>query len=648
MDNKQSVTVQLRLLGTTDLHVSLTGYDYYRNLNTAETGLSHTASLIREARKEVVNHLLFDNGDILQGNPVGDYAASSLFWQDLSYIKKSSKAVHPIHQLMNALTYDGATIGNHEFNYGLEYLHTCIAGANFQYTNANVYQVAEDSARSHTAESLLPPYLILERQVTDHQGDIHTLHIGVIGVVPPQIMQWDKTQLEGKVTAQDMVEATQYWVPQLKEAGADLIVLLAHTGYVDTEDPALLAENAVLPLSQIEGIDAIFFGHAHKLFPSAEFAGKSGVDIKQGTIHGVPAVEAGVWGSHLGIIDLQLKYEYESNRWSVQSGRSELRAIYDREQGISLVQADRQLEQIGAVAHQKTLDYMSTPIGESSIPLYSYFSLIMDTGYVQIINNAQLWYTQKALANSPYSHLPLLSAASAFKTGGRYGANYYAYIHAGQMNLQHASEIYNYANTLCAVRLTGAEIREWLEWSAGLYQQIDLQNSKEQMLINPDFPSFNFDIIEGITYQININQPPRYLPSGQLLDKNVWRIQELCYQGVNIDDQAEYIVVTNQYRAFSTPFANPDGERVILDAQVENRDILIDYIREHQIIAPEADHNWSLTLNISNEGISASIQSSLNLTLLSSPDAQKILSAHPQLSYIRMNGEGFAVYRLCL
>lgn len=650
MNNRQPVTAQLRLLGTTDLHVSLTGYDYYRNVETVDIGLSRTATLIHQARKEVNNHLLFDNGDILQGNPLGDYAASSLFWQQDSELEGGEK-VHPMYQLMNKLSYDAATVGNHEFNYGLDYLRQCITGANFPYTNANIYQTSIDTIDSSTdrgevtADTLLPPYLILDRQMVADDGKICPIRIGVIGVVPPQIMQWDKAHLEGKVTVQPMVEAVEYWIPQMREAGADVIVMLAHTGYVDSEDPGVLTENAVLPISQIQGIDAIFFGHAHKLFPGNEFAGKQGVDLERGTISGIPAVEAGVWGSHLGMIDLHL--QYDNDIWTVQAGSSQLRAIYHREQGLASVEADTELEQIASIPHQIILDHIQTPVGESDIPLYSYFSLIMDSAYVQVINNAQVWYAEQALSDHAYGHLPILSAASAFKTGGRYGPHYYAYIEAGELTLQHTSDIYNYANTLCAVRLTGAEIREWLEWSAGLYQQIDLQSKAEQALINPEFPSFNFDIIDGITYQINVCQPPRYHPAGYILNPQAYRIEALCYQGKEIEDHSEYIVVTNQYRAYSTPFANPDGERVILDVPVENREVLIQYIREQKIIHPEADHNWSLTLGGSDkERASLSLQPTI--TILSSPDAQKILSAYPQLSYSGINGEGFAIYHLKL
>lgn len=650
MNTIQPVTAQLRLLGTTDLHVSLIGYDYYRNVETVDIGLSRTATLIHQARKEVNNHLLFDNGDILQGNPLGDYAASSRFWQQDSYTEDQAN-VHPMYQLMNRLSYDAATVGNHEFNYGLDYLQQCIAGANFPYTNANIYQASIEGIHSPTdivegtVDTLLPPYLILERQIVDDHGDIHNIRIGVIGVVPPQIMQWDKAHLEGKVTVQPMAEAIEYWIPQMREAGADLIIMLAHTGYVDSQDAGVLSENAVLPISQMEGIDAIFFGHAHKLFPGNEFAGKQGVDLERGTINGIPAVEAGVWGSHLGIIDLHL--QYDNHIWTVQSGSSQLRAIYQREQGLASVEADAELEQIASIPHQIILDHIQTPVGESDIPLYSYFSLLMDSAYVQVINNAQMWYAEQALADSSYRHLPVLSAASAFKTGGRYGPQYYAYIEAGEMTLQHTSDIYNYANTLCAVHLTGAEIREWLEWSAGLYQQIDLQSTAEQALINPDFPSFNFDVIDGITYEINVCQPPRYHPAGYILDEQARRIERLCYQGKEIEDDSEYIVVTNQYRAYATPFANPDGERVILDVPVENREVLIQYIREQQVIHPAADHNWSLTLGISDKE-RLSLPSQPTITILSSPDAQKILSAYPQLSYSGINGEGFAVYHFTL
>ncbi|ANF98750.1 2',3'-cyclic-nucleotide 2'-phosphodiesterase [Paenibacillus bovis] len=660
---------QLRLMATTDLHVALTGYDYYRNIDTGDMGLSRTALLIHQAREEVYNHLLLDNGDIIQGNPVGDYAASSLFWQqpisredshrsndsvlstDPNTMANDAIGVHPMIHLMNLLQYDAATVGNHEFNYGLDYLEQCLAGAEFPYTNANVYR----TPAGQPPTPLLQPYLILSREMQGEHGESALLNIGIIGLVPPQILNWDKGHLEGNVSVQDMVETAEAMVPHLQAAGADIIVLLAHTGYMEDSDPSI-SENAALPLSRISGVDALIFGHAHKRYPGEEFAGRPGVDLEKGTINGVPAVEPGVWGSHLGIIDLDL--QYIAGQWKVVDGHAMLRSVSD---DLTDTDADQQLQEAARTAHKRTLAYIRTPVGRTSEPLYSYFALVMDNPVVQIINDAQLWYAHKMLKGTEYADMPLLSAASAFKTGGRYGAGHYTDIPSGELTLQHISDIYSYANTLCAVRLNGDELREWLEWSAGLFNKIDPLGQAEQELINPAFSPFNFDVIDGISYLIDVSSPARYDASGQLVQPDGRRIRHLRYQGTPVTEDMEFIIITNQYRAYTTVLANPDGQRIVLDAQIENRDVVSAYVRQQGMVAPQADYNWSITLG-TREHLAAdrvsllsedqdqqtANDSSITAVFSSSAAAAVWVDTYPQLSVISPEAGGFTRYGIRL
>lgn len=281
-DNVSLVRVKFRIMVTTDLHVSLWNYDYYTDQETLHYGLAQTASLIQIARAEVPNHMLLDNGDVIQGNPMGDYAVQR--------IQQDSSAVHPAYKAMNLLGYEAGNIGNHEFNYGLEYLQTCLREAQFPYVNANIYIAGEQERNYFT------PYLLLDKTVEDEAGGKHLLKVGIIGFVPPQIMQWDKAWLEGKIIVKDMLETARWFIPQMKAAGADLIIAMPHAGFEDIPE-TLDMENAVLHLSRVEGIDAIVFGHAHKVFPGPSFMGKTGVDIERGTIHDIPAVEPGFGGS---------------------------------------------------------------------------------------------------------------------------------------------------------------------------------------------------------------------------------------------------------------------------------------------------------------------------------------------------------------
>ena len=285
--------VKLRIMETTDLHVNIMPYDYYRDAADDTVGLARTATLVKAARSEAKNSLLFDNGDIIQGSPLGDYVA---------YRKGMKKGdVHPIVAAMNVLNYDCGTLGNHEFNYGLEFLQNSLGAAKFPLVCANAIKA--------DGETLQKPWLILDREVMDESGAKQKLKVGVIGFVPPQIVQWDKANLDGKVTTVDIVDAAKKHVPDLKKAGADIVVALCHSGIAGGERQGG-EENAALHLAKVDGIDVILTGHQHFVFPGGkEFNNIPGVDVKAGTLHGKPAVMAGFWGSHLGVIDLELTRE---------------------------------------------------------------------------------------------------------------------------------------------------------------------------------------------------------------------------------------------------------------------------------------------------------------------------------------------------
>ncbi len=277
----------LRLIGVTDLHASLYPYDYFRDRPDESLGLAQTAALIAEARGECLNCLLFDNGDILQGTPLGDFAAENM--------AKDRAGRHPVIVVMNTLDYAAATLGNHEFNYGLDILERAYAAARFPVTCSNV--------RRADGAPWFPPSIIVERLFADDGGAKRALKVGVIGVAPPQIAQWDEAHITGKLITVDIVEAARAEVAALQRRGADLVVALCHSG-ISRLASTPGEENAAQDLAKVEGIDALFLGHQHLLFPGQDFAGVDGLDAARGTIHGKPAAMAGFWGSHLGVVDL--------------------------------------------------------------------------------------------------------------------------------------------------------------------------------------------------------------------------------------------------------------------------------------------------------------------------------------------------------
>ncbi|RNB54419.1 bifunctional 2',3'-cyclic-nucleotide 2'-phosphodiesterase/3'-nucleotidase [Brevibacillus gelatini] len=620
-------TLKLRLLETTDIHTNIVNYDYYQDKSTDEFGFAKTATLIKKAREEAKNSILIDNGDLIQGNPLGDYVAKIDPLQD--------GETHPVYKAMNLLNYDLGNIGNHEFNFGLEHLNRSLKGAKFPYINSNVYIDDQDNNPDND-KNMFTPYQILERKFKDESGKEVTLKVGVIGFVPPQIMQWDKTNLEGKVIAKDIVESAKKFIPEMKQKGADIIVAVPHSG-IGPVEPAANLENASYQLSKVEGIDAILFGHSHLVFPGPGFENIPGVDSEKGTINGKPAVMPGYWGNNLGVIDLTLKQE--NGKWKVVESVTKTIPIYDSTKKAPLVEADQAVLDAVKEEHDHTVEWVRSAVGKTSSPIFSYFALVQDDPSIQIVTNAQKWFVEKNIKGTEYEGIPVLSAGAPFKAGGRNGASYYTNIPAGTIAIKNVSDLYIYPNTLKAVLIDGSQLKEWLERSAGQFNQIDVKKTEEQPLINEAFPTYNFDVIDGVTYQIDVTQPSRYAIDGKLENKDANRIKKLSYNGKPVKPEDKFLVVTNNYRAGGGGnFPGLDGKNIVIDSPDENRQVVIDYILSQKDINPAADNNWTF----------APIDAKVNVTFTSSPDAKPFAEKMPNLKFIGQLESGFAKFAIDL
>lgn len=622
-------TIKLRIIETTDIHTNVMDYDYYKDAPSEKIGLVRTATLVKAAQDEVENSVLVDNGDLIQGSPMGDYMAAK-------GIKKGE--IHPVYKAMNLLDYDVGNIGNHEFNYGLDFLDITLEGAKFPYVSANVIDAT-------TGDHYFTPYIIKEHTFKDTDGNAHQVKVGYIGFVPPQIMVWDKKNLEGKVIAEDIKASAEKLVPEMKAKGADVIVAVPHSGLSQDEYQAM-AENSVYYLADVDGIDAIAFGHSHAVFPGKGFDNIKGVDNQKGTIKGVAAVMPGRWGSHVGIMDLQL--DKQGDKWIVTPVQSEARPIFD---GKSLAAPNTEIRNALEDDHHATRAFVNQPIGKANDVMYSFLSLVQDDPTVQIVNLAQKDYVERFIQGDPdLDGIPVLSAAAPFKAGGRKNdpANF-TEVESGELTFRNAADLYLYPNTLVTLKVTGKEVKEWLECSAGQFNQIDPNSSAEQSLINWDgFRTYNFDVIDGVNYQVDITQPARYDGDCKLVNADAERIQNLTFNGKPIDMAQPFLIATNNYRAYSNKFPGTGNDFIAFASPDENRTVVANYIsavtKEKGEVTPTADNNWSFA--------PIKTDANLNVVFETSPSekAASFIQAKGQYPMVKVGTDdvGFAKYRIDL
>ncbi|HEU4663715.1 MAG TPA: bifunctional 2',3'-cyclic-nucleotide 2'-phosphodiesterase/3'-nucleotidase [Dokdonella sp.] len=630
---------RLAVLESTDIHSNVLSYDYYRLAEDRALGFERMATLVAEARAQFPNTLLFDAGDTIQGTALADYQA----------------LVHPlgcdeelaIYRAMDALGYDGGTIGNHEFNYGLPYLaqvtgHPIAAdGVEARACSGPHFPlVLSNAVGARDGRPIYPPYAVLDRTLrfTDAAGRETTapIRIGIIGFTPPPIVEWDRRNLEGKVTTLGVVEAARRYVPELRAKGVDLVVAISHGG-LDTAPYGSMMENANWYLAQEPGIDVLLLGHSHAAFPDpanarSRFATMAGVDNQRGFVHGKPAVMANFFGRSLGVIDLALVRK--DGHWTIDAAgsHSEVRDVR-REDGSS-VDADPRIAPLVAAAHAATIDYVSQPIGDTDFAITSYFCELGNTTALQVINDAQRDYVERYVAaNLPqYAGIPILSAAAPFKTGFS-APDDYTDIEPGPLAIRSAADIYLYPNTLTAVKIDGAVLKGWLEHAAGRFNRIDPASTAPQELVNRKFSGYNFDVIEGgLHYAIDVTKAP-----GE-------RIRDLAYGGKPVAPGDAFIVVTNNYRASGGGhFPGLDGTNIIVSAPDANRDVVIAWVRarKHLVRARDgADRPWHF--------VPVHTAGPVLVTSASGKLAQAKAAGIEGVSLFKDNGDGSSTYAVDL
>jgi 2',3'-cyclic-nucleotide 2'-phosphodiesterase / 3'-nucleotidase len=639
----EGLRADVAVLETTDLHSNILSYDYYKQKADPTLGFERTVTLIRKARGEFTNSLLFDAGDTIQGSVLADYQAHV---QKLDCSQELA-----IYKSMDAIGYDGGTIGNHEFNYGLPYLsqvtgtpmnvdggaQQACAGPHYPLVLANVNSVRD-------GKPIFKPWTMIERKMAAFTPDGSQLSvplkIAIIGFAPPPIMQWDKQNLEGKVTVTGVVEAAQKYLPEIQAQHPDLVIAILHGGMNNSPYTPDM-ENGGWYLAGVPGIDVLLMGHEHTDFPGPRFATMQEVDDQRGYVRGVPAVMGGFFGKDLGVIRLALVRQQD--HWTIDKSKtfSQVWPICPpvmaggkpTVSAANCVPADPQIPLVVGKVQQAAIDYVNTPIGQSTVRMSSYFADEGDMSALAPVNAAEIDYTQQKLPSThpELANAPVLGSAAAFRTGFG-GPDDYTDVMPGPLTLRNAADLYFYPNTLTAVKIDGKGLKAWLEQSAQRFNRIDPSVTGEQSLINDKYVGYNFDQIQGgIAYVIDVSKP-----AGE-------RIVKLTYHGKPVTPEQTFVVVTNNYRASGGGhFPGLDGSNVVLAAPDGTREILANWLQKHPSLSakdlPRA--SWHF----------ARLKTHGPVVFTSASDKQAVAETDGlhNVKQVRDNGDGTAVYSIDL
>ncbi|QKV95545.1 5'-nucleotidase C-terminal domain-containing protein [Streptomyces sp. NA02950] len=546
------------VMGTTDLHGNVFNWDYFTDAEFDDAahndvGLAKISTLVERVRAEKGhrNTLLIDAGDTIQGTQLSYYYAK------VDPITGAGGPVHPMAQAMNAIGYDAAALGNHEFNYGIPVLRKFEEQCDFPLLGANALD-------AKTLRPAFPPYWMTRLRTPCGR----TVKVAVLGLTNPGIAIWDKANVQGKMTFPGLEEQAAKWVPRLRSMGADVVIVSAHSGTSGTSsygDQVPYVENAAaLVAEQVPGIDAILVGHAHVEIPESRV-------VNRKTGREVVLSEPLKWGQRLTVFDFEL--EWARGRWRVASVSAEVL-------NSAAAEEDPRIVKLLGDEHQKVVGYVNQVIGSCTAAMAATEAPYKDAPIIDFINHVQTETVKKALEGTEHAALPVLSQASCFSRTAK--------VPAGKVTIRQVAGLYPFENTLEARVLTGAQLKEYLEFSARYYVRTPAGGEVDPAKLTNagNIPDYNYDVVSGVSYEIDIAKAPGA------------RIAGLTFDGKPVDDAARFVLAVNNYRASGGGnFPHLPKAKQVWANSDEIRNTIIGWVKAQGTVdvARFASVDWKLT-----------------------------------------------------
>jgi 2',3'-cyclic-nucleotide 2'-phosphodiesterase / 3'-nucleotidase len=548
-------TAELTVMATADLHGYVLNWDYFKDApftGASEGGLAKVATLVDQVRADrgADATLLLDTGDTIQGSMLANYVAKVEPFTETG-------VMHPMAVAMNAMGYDAMVVGNHEFNYGLPFLRAFEAQADFPLLGANVRDAT-------TGAPAFSPSTIETVNLKGHKP----IKVGILGLTTPGSAIWDRDKVGEVLDFTGGVETAEVEVPKLLQAGADVVIVLAHSGATPGSsygDALPYPENFARQLAeQVPGIDAIFTAHSHAAIPELWVANEA-------TGEQVLISQPGQWGRRLSVMDLELRMI--RGRWEVMDRSAQVPAVQGVPEHPGIVSLVQDL-------HDQTVAYVNSPIGTSLAAMSLAEARYRDVPALDFINYVQTEAVRAGLVGTPHEGLPVLSIAAPF--------NRLAGIPEGQVSVRDVAGMYIYDNTLLAIELTGAQLQDYLERSAQFFKTPVGPGPYTPDEVSGNGPDYNYDVISGLSYDIDIDQP-----AGS-------RITNLSYGGQPIDPAMRFAVAINNYRQNGGGgFPHVVGAPILYNPLIEIREMIIEWVKDTGVIDPAdfASVDWQLVQN---------------------------------------------------
>jgi len=548
-------TWSFSILGTTDLHSHVFDWDYYLDKAYSDSkgnsvGVARVATLIKQQRKaKGEGHvLLVDAGDIIQGTSLGYYFAR------VDPITSGSK--HPMATAMNHMRYDAAALGNHEFNYGIDTLRKFEQQCHFPLLGANALD-------AKTLRPAFAPYTVKKIRVPGAPD----IKVGILGLTNPGIALWDKDNVSGKMVFPGLVEQAKKYVPRLRALGCDVVFLTDHSGLDGSSsygDELPYVENASnLVAEQVPGIDAILVGHTHVEIPSYTVKNEETGDD-------VLLSEPYCWGYRLSVFDFEL--ELVRGQWKITSKTAQTL-------NPNTVDEDPEIKKLLEADHELVVKYVNTSVGTCTEDLSAAESCWKDVPIMDFIQQVQMDSVKAGLSTADAA-LPLISVAAPFSRT--------ADIPKGSVTIKDIAGLYIYDNTLYGKKLTGAQLKDYLEYAAKYYHQVPAGTKVDTTTLTNanSFWDYMYDVAAGVSYDIDIAQA-----EGS-------RIKNLTYNGTSVTDDQVFVVAVNNYRANGgSGYPHIASAETVYSATDQVRDLMIAYVTAKGALDPAdfAAVNWKLT-----------------------------------------------------